>query len=41
MLIKPRPLSLRIARFPFGVPIAADDVKEIPWPANSMPQGAF
>ena len=25
----------------FGVPIAADDVKEIAWPAKSRPQGAF
>jgi pilus assembly protein CpaB len=25
----------------FGVPIAADDVREIAWPAKSKPQGAF
>ena len=25
----------------FGVPIAADDVREIAWPAKSRPQGAF
>jgi pilus assembly protein CpaB len=25
----------------FGVPIAADDVKEIAWPVKSRPQGAF
>ena len=25
----------------FGIPIAADDVREIAWPAKSRPQGAF
>jgi pilus assembly protein CpaB len=35
--------TIVVANFPisFGAPIAADNVREISWPANAMPQGAF
>ena len=35
--------TIVVANFaiPFGAPIAPDNVREIPWPANAMPQGAF
>ncbi len=35
--------TIVVANFaiPFGTPIATDNVREISWPANTMPQGAF
>jgi pilus assembly protein CpaB len=38
-----RTISIVVANrvLAFGAPIAADDVKEIAWPAKSRPQGAF
>ena len=35
--------TIVVANFaiPFGTPIATDNVREISWPANAMPHGAF
>ena len=41
MLIRRHRSSWRTERLPSALPIAADDVKEIAWPAKSRPQGAF
>ena len=35
------PIAVASRALAFGAPIAADDVKQIAWPAKSIPQGAF
>ena len=38
---QPGTIVIANAALAFGAAITPDNVREIPWPANAMPQGAF